>query len=104
MKLLYKPFGIIAGVIGAKVGPEACSNAVGSGRRQPAAEARGPERRPSARVVAAQRAGGGDARRRGRGRGPLSSMRWFHYLTGIWPGDKNETDEADGRGVSGAGP
>lgn len=91
MKLLYKPFGIIAGVIGAKVGQKAFDTlwARLDGRQPPGPKA------PDAslgRVVAAQSlqaavlAGAGTAADR-------LGMRWFHYLTGIWPGDKPETED-----------
>jgi hypothetical protein len=27
-------------------------------------------------------------------------MRWFHYLTGIWPGDKPEDTDVDGEAAT----
>jgi hypothetical protein len=94
MKLLYKPFGIIAGVIGAKVGQRLFD---GVWARVDGGPPPGPKAPDASlrRVVAAQAlqaaslAGAGAAADR-------LGMRWFHYLTGIWPGDKPEAADAEG--------
>jgi hypothetical protein len=91
MKLLYKPFGIIAGVIGARVGPKTFDTVWARVDGGPPPGPKAPDA-SLGRVVAAQAlqaaalAGAGAAADR-------LGMRWFHYLTGIWPGDKPETDE-----------
>jgi hypothetical protein len=91
MKLLYKPFGIIAGVIGAKVGQKAFETVWARVDGGPPPGPKAPDA-SLGRVVAAQSlqaaalAGAGAAADR-------LGMRWFHYLTGIWPGDKPDTDE-----------
>jgi hypothetical protein len=86
MKLLYKPFGIVAGLIGAKVGHNLFKRVwarVDDGEPPKA----GTEEASLGKVVAAQAleaatlAGAAAAVDR-------MSMRWFHYLTGIWPGEK----------------
>jgi hypothetical protein len=101
MKLLYKPFGIIAGVIGAKLGQSIFKTlwARIDGGEPPAPKT---EDASLAKVVTAQAlqaatlAGAGAAVDR-------LSMRWFHYLTGIWPGDK-PARESDGDAEPAPGP
>jgi hypothetical protein len=91
MKLLYKPFGIIAGVFGAKVGQNVFDSLWKriDGGPPPGAKTR---EASLGRVIAAQAlqaaslAGSGAAADR-------LGMRWFHYLTGIWPGDKPDSGE-----------
>jgi hypothetical protein len=86
MKLLYKPFGIIAGVVGARVGQSVFKTVWA---RLDDAEPPRPKTQEASlgKVVAASAleaatlAGIGAAVDR-------LGMRWFHYLTGIWPGDK----------------
>jgi hypothetical protein len=86
MKLLYKPFGIVAGVIGGRVGQSLFKQlwARIDGGEPPNAKT---EEASLGKVVAAQAleaatlAGAAAAVDR-------LSMRWFRYLTGIWPGDK----------------
>jgi hypothetical protein len=89
MKLLYKPFGIIAGVIGAKIGQSVFRSVWA--KVDPAEPPKpGAPEASLGKVVAASAleaatlAGVGAAVDR-------LGMRWFHYLTGIWPGDKPET-------------
>jgi len=97
MKLLYKPFGIIAGLIGAKVGQRLFD---GLWARIDGGSPPGPKAPDASlrRVVAAQAlqaaslAGAGAAADR-------LGMRWFHYLTGIWPGDKPEAADPEGDGA-----
>jgi hypothetical protein len=92
MRFLYKPFGIVAGVIGGKVGQNVFDKLWARIDGAPPPGAKTPDA-SLGRVVAAQAlqaatlAGVGTAADR-------LAMRWFHYLTGIWPGDKPGDDEA----------
>ena len=84
MKLLYKPFGLIAGMVSARIG-RAVFRAIWS--RIDAADPPAPNVRdtPLRKVVAAQAieaatmAASAAAVQR-------ASMQTFHHLTGIWPG------------------
>jgi hypothetical protein len=95
MKLLYKPLGIVAGVISAKFGQSVFKNlwARVDGGVPPTAKT---EDATLAKIVAAQTlqaatlAGVAAAVDR-------MGMLWFHYLTGIWPGDK-PAEDSDGDG------
>jgi hypothetical protein len=86
MRFLYKPLGIVAGVIGGKVGQNVFDKLWA---RIDGAPPPGPKTPDASlgRVVAAQAlqaatlAGVATTADR-------LAMRWFHYLTGIWPGDK----------------
>ncbi len=88
MKILYKPFGILAGVIGARLGRNAFK---ALWARFDAADPPEPttEEASLVKVVgaaaleAATMAAIGAAVDRG-------SARAFHYLTGIWPGNKQQ--------------
>ena len=85
VKLLYKPFGLIAGMVSARVG-KAVFRAIWS--RIDAADPPAPNvaGAPLGKVVAAQAieaatmAASSAAVQR-------ASMRTFHHLTGIWPGE-----------------
>ncbi len=94
MKLLYKPFGIVAGIIGARVGQSAF-RAVwsklddGEPPKPTTEDASLPKVVAASALEAATLAGVGSAVDR-------LSMRWFHHLTGIWPGDKPEPPEPAG--------
>jgi hypothetical protein len=91
MKFLYKPFALIAGVIGAKLGQRAFSTvwAKIDDAEPPTAAT---EEASIGKVVgaraleAATLAGVAAAVDR-------ASARWFQYLTGSWPGRKPEEDE-----------
>jgi hypothetical protein len=93
MKLLYKPFGIVAGIVGAKVGQNVFKSLWA---RIDDAEPPKPKTQGASlgKVVAASAleaatlAGVGAAADR-------LGMRWFHYLTGIWPGDKPPEEATD---------
>jgi hypothetical protein len=93
MKFLYKPFGIVAGVIGGKLGQSVFDKLWARIDGGPPPGAKTPNA-SLGRVVAAQAlqaatlAGTGAAADR-------LTMRWFQYLTGIWPGDKPGDDDAD---------
>ena len=95
MKLLYKPFGIIAGVIGAKIGQSVFKAlwARVDDRPPPKPEV---EQAPLPKVVAASALEAAALAGVGAATDTLS-RRWFHYLTGIWPGPK-EADKADDEG------
>jgi hypothetical protein len=85
MKLLYKPFAIIAGLIGARIA-KAIFSAVWDRIDQDAPpqptteEASFPKVVGAAALEAATMAGIGAAVDR-------AGARAFHYLTGIWPGE-----------------
>ena len=86
MKILYKPFAIIAGVVGAKLGRNAFKTVWtridGADPPDPTtAEASLPKVVGAAALEAATMAGIAAAVDR-------ASLRTFHYLTGIWPGKK----------------
>ncbi len=94
MKLFYKPFGIIAGILGKRVGKQAFAGVwarLGTGERPPASNA-GPRSYGSvfftAALQAAILAGVGAV---------MDQMfaRAFHHLFGAWPGKLNEPAEAD---------
>ena len=102
MKLLYKPFGIIAGIIGARVGQsvfKALWSKLDDGDPpKPATEdASLPMVVAASALEAATLTGVATAIDR-------MSMRWFHYLTGIWPGDKPEEPEASASADRHEGP
>jgi hypothetical protein len=91
MKILYKPFAIIAGIIGAKIGQSAFKSLWAKIDRT---EPPGPSTpdAPLPKVVgakaleAATMAAVGAAVDR-------ASMRSFQHLTGIWPGDKKPAEQ-----------
>ena len=86
MKLLYKPFGIIAGLIGARIAT-AIFKAIWARIDEEAppkpttAEASFPKVVTAAALEAATMAGIGAAVDR-------AGARAFHHLTGIWPGER----------------
>ena len=93
MKLLYKPFGIIAGVIGAKIGQsvfKALWARVDDGP-PPKPEL---EQAPLPKVVAASALEAATLAGVGAAADTLS-RRWFQYLTGFWPGRKEAEEKAD---------
>ncbi len=91
MRILYKPFAIVAGVIGAKLGQSAFK-ALWSRVDQAEPPKPRTEEAPLPKVVgaavleAATMAGVGAAVDR-------ASARVFHYLTGIWPGEKEKSED-----------
>jgi hypothetical protein len=95
MKFLYKPFGIIAGVIAAKVGQNVFKSLWARVDDSPPPKPE-LERAPLAKVVAASALEAATLAGVGAAADTLS-RRWFHYLTGIWPGSK-ESDEATDEG------
>jgi predicted DNA-binding transcriptional regulator YafY len=93
MKLLYKPFAIIASLIGAKLGRSVFKNVwakidAGEPPAPTSAEASMPKVVGAAALEAATMAGVAAAIDR-------ASARAFHYLTGIWPGKKRREHDED---------
>jgi len=90
MKILYKPFGIIASLIGARIAA-AIFKAIWAridDKQPPKAtteEASFPKVVGAAALEAATSAGIGAAVDR-------AGARAFHHLTGIWPGDKYQEE------------
>jgi len=90
MKILYKPFGIIAGLIGARIAT-ALFKAIWARIDEEAppkpttAEASFPKVVGAAVLEAGTMAGVGAAVERG-------GARAFHHLTGFWPGDRKEEE------------
>jgi hypothetical protein len=91
MKILYKPFGIIAGLISARIAT-AIFKALWAriDEEEPpkptTADASFPKVVGAAALEAATMAGVGAAVDR-------AGARAFHHLTGIWPGDKREGED-----------
>ena len=86
MRLLYKPFAILAGVIGSKLGQtvfrQLWSRIDDSEPPRPGTtDASFPKVVGAAALEAATMAGVAAAVDR-------ASARWFHFLTGIWPGER----------------
>lgn len=93
MKILYKPFGLIAGLIAARIGRSAFktlwSKIDHADPPDPiTAEATMPKVVGAAALEAATMAGVAAAADR-------VSARAFHYLTGAWPGKKKQEAEAE---------
>lgn len=96
MKVIYKPFALVAAVIGAKLGQRlfrALWMKV-DGDEPPEATAREaslPKVIGSAALEAAALAGAKAATTR-------ASARSFHYLTGFWPGEEAKAKKEEGEG------
>ena len=92
MKLLYKPFGVIAGIIGAKLG-ERLFRALWA--KLDSDEPPKPTRREATtgKVVAAA-ALEAAAHSGAKAVTARASARSFHYLTGFWPGDEAKANGA----------
>jgi predicted DNA-binding transcriptional regulator YafY len=92
MKVLYKPFGLIAGMIGAKLG-QSVFKALWSKLDDAEPPNATTENASLGKVVGAKAleaatvAGVAAAVDR-------ASARSFHYLTGVWPGGKQREDDA----------
>ena len=86
MKILYKPFGIIAGMIGARLARSVFKTVWGTIDKAAPPKA-GTEDATLPRVVGAAviEAATTAATRATVDR---ASLKWFHFLTGIWAGDK----------------
>jgi hypothetical protein len=90
MKILYKPFGIIAGLIGARVATSIFKALWAriddeAPPKPTTAEASFPKVVAAAALEAATMAGVGAAVDR-------AGARAFHHLTGIWPGEPAEKE------------
>jgi hypothetical protein len=93
MKLLYKPFAIIAGVISARLGRTVFRKLWSriDDREPPrarTADATTAKVVGAAALEAATMAGIAAAAER-------ASARTFHYLTGVWPGEKTNEEEEE---------
>ncbi len=91
MKLLYKPFAVIAGIVGAKLGERAFRAlwAQLDGEEPPKPtlrEATTGKVVAAAALQAAVHSGAKAATTR-------ATARSFHYLTGFWPGDEAKAEE-----------
>jgi Protein of unknown function (DUF4235) len=91
MKVLYKPFAVIAGLVGAKVGDRvfrALWAKLDSGEppKPTLREATTGKVVAAAALQAAAHSGAKAATTR-------ATARSFHYLTGFWPGDEAKADE-----------
>jgi hypothetical protein len=91
MKLLYKPFALIAGVMGAKIGQSVFKTLWarvdgGEPPKPTIEEVSGLKVVGAAALEAATVAGAQAATRR-------ASAHSFRYLTGVWPGDHEEDAE-----------
>jgi hypothetical protein len=94
MRILYKPFGMIASRIGARLGRTVFTGVWSRIDRAPPPDARTPEASlPKAvgakALEAATMAAVATAVDR-------ASLRSFHYLTGIWAGEKRPSENAPG--------
>lgn len=93
MKVLYKPFAVIAGIVGAKVGQRVFrviwakldSGEPPTPTRQDASTGKVVA---AAALEAAAHSGAKAATTR-------ATAHSFHYLTGFWPGDKPEAEKKD---------
>ncbi len=89
MKLLYKPFAIIAGVIAARLGQSIFKSLWAKLDTSDPPAATAPKGAPLPKIVgaaaleAATMAGAKAAV-------DHASARSFHYLTGVWPGEKKD--------------
>ena len=93
MKLLYKPFAIVASLIGAKIGRNAFKKVwaridAADPPEPTTAEATFPKVVGAAALEAATMAAVAAAVDR-------ASARSFHYLTGFWPGKKKQDPPAE---------
>ena len=91
MKVLYKPFAVIAGIIGAKIG-ERLFRALWA--QLDSDEPPKPTRREaSTGKVFAAAALEAAAHSGAKAVATRASARSFHYLTGFWPGDEDKAQE-----------
>src|SRR2546421_9311176 len=93
MKLLYKPFGIIAGLIGARLGQKVFSSLWARIDNAPPPAVTTPE--ASLPQVVGAKALEGATMAGIAAAVDRASVKWFHYLTRIWPGSKKKEQEKD---------
>lgn len=93
MKLLYKPFAIIAGVLGAKVGQSVFRSVWAriDESKPPSPETDG----ASAGKVVGAAALEAATLAASRAVFTRASAKSFHYLTGYWPGEKAKAEEEE---------
>jgi hypothetical protein len=100
-KLLYQPFGIVAGIVGARLGRslfESLWSKVDETERPPSPRQGDADWRKAvagAALEAAAYAGTKAAADR-------ATAKWFHHLTGLWP-EKPEAEHASSSGASSNG-
>jgi hypothetical protein len=87
MKILYKPFGIIAGLIGARLARKLFG--VLWGRIDPEAPPRPSTEDTSLPKVIGAAAFEAAVFAATRAAVDRASLKWFQFLTGIWAGEKN---------------
>lgn len=92
MKLLYKPFSIVAGILGAMVGKRAFSAIWSSVSTEPKPQPGEPNASVS-RVVTAAAVEGATMAAAGAA-AHLLAARIFHYLVGAWPQKRASKDTA----------
>jgi hypothetical protein len=98
MKIFYKPFAIVAGIVSARLGRKAFKRLWSKiDKSEPPGpttkEASLPKVVGAAALEAATMAGVAAAVNR-------ASARSFHYLTGIWPGEKRSEKSEEEKAVS----
>ncbi len=96
MKLLYKPFAVIAGLVGAKIG-QAVFKAVWA-RLDTAEPPKPTHREASTGKVVAAAALEAAALSAAKAATTRASARSFHYLTGFWPGEKQAEEKEKKKG------
>jgi hypothetical protein len=99
MKVLYKPFAVIAGIIGAKLGQRLfrvlwAKLDSGEPPKPTLREASTGKVVAAAALEAAVHSGAKAATTR-------ASARSFHYLTGFWPGEEDKTQKSGEKGKRG---
>ncbi|MDQ6804484.1 MAG: DUF4235 domain-containing protein [Actinomycetota bacterium] len=93
MKILYKPFGIIAGLIASRLARK-LFDAVWGTIDHDAPPRPSTERTTLPKVIAAAVVEAATSAAT-RATVERASLKWFHFLTGIWAGDKDLPKEDD---------
>jgi hypothetical protein len=99
MKILYRPFGIIAGIIGARLARKVFTAVWGTiDHEAPPRPSTEHTTLPKVIAAAVVEAATSAATRAAVDR---ASLKWFHFLTGIWagekePGGKKKKEDEDG--------
>jgi hypothetical protein len=92
MKLLYKPFALIAGIIGAKLGQSAFKAMWTKLDKSEALPEPRTEDAPLAKVVAGKALEAATVAAFGAA-ADRASARSFQYLFGVWPGEKQKGED-----------